>query len=187
MKKIVLASGSPRRREILTQMDLEFEIVKSPFVEEFDHSHFSYEEIEKLSFGKANAVLPFLKEDALVIGADTVVVLDDKVLGKPIDFDDAKSMLKALSNRKHFVVTSISVIESKTGLAKTTSTTSFVEFNELTDKMIEDYINNFAPYDKAGSYGIQELPPEFVKTIDGSFENIIGLCPKALSKLLQEL
>ena len=93
-------------------------------------------------------------------------------------------MLNMLSNKKHFVVTSICVINSKTKIYKINSTTSYVEFNNLTDDMITDYINNFKPFDKAGSYGIQELPEGFVKAIEGSFENIIGLCPKALEKLL---
>ena len=88
MKKIILASGSPRRKQILTEMGLTFEVVKSPFVEEFDHSHFSYQEIERLAFGKARAVADEIKGEYLVIGADTVVVLNDKVLGKPKDFEE---------------------------------------------------------------------------------------------------
>lgn len=185
MSKIILASGSPRRQQILKEMGLEFEIIKSPFVEEFDHEHFSYEEIERLAFGKARAVADNLNGDFLVIGADTVVVLENKVLGKPHDFNEAKQMLEMLSDKKHFVVTSICVINTIDNSTKISSTTSFVEFNKLTTEMIENYITNFKPFDKAGSYGIQELPPNFVKSIDGSFENIIGLCPNALSKLLQ--
>ena len=184
MTKIILASGSPRRKQILSDMGLEFEIIKSPFKEEFDHEHFSYKAIENLAYGKAKAVCDLLKEECIVIGADTVVVLGDKVLGKPKDFDEAKFMLKMLSNKKHFVVTSICVINSKTNVFTINSTTSYVEFNKLTDEMITDYINNFKPYDKAGSYGIQELPESFIKNIEGSFENIIGLCPKALAELL---
>jgi len=95
-------------------MGLTFEVVKSPFVEEFDHSHFSYQEIERLAFGKARAVADEIKDDCLVIGADTVVVLNDKVLGKPKDFEEAKLMLEELSGKKHFVVTSICVIDTKT-------------------------------------------------------------------------
>ena len=186
MKPIILASGSPRRKQILEEMGLTFEVVKSPFVEEFDHEHFSYQEIERLAFGKSRAVADMRNDDVLVIGADTVVVLNDKVLGKPKDFDEAKLMLKMLSNKKHFVVTSICVIDAFSGDTSINSTTSYVEFNELTDTMIEDYINTCKPYDIAGSYGIQELPPTFVKNIDGSYENIIGLCPLALTKLLQE-
>ena len=187
MTKIILASGSPRRKQILSEMGLNFEIIKSPFVEEFDHEHFSYEAIENLAFGKAKAVCELLNEKALVIGADTVVVLDNKVLGKPKDFDDAKCMLKLLSDNKHFVVTSVCVINSKSGEYKIKSTTSYVEFNNLTEQMIINYINEFKPYDKAGSYGIQELPDSFIKNIEGSFENIIGLCPNSLSDILRDM
>ena len=185
MTKLILASGSPRRKQIISDMGLNFEVIKSPFEEEFDHEHFTYEAIEKLAYGKAEAVCNLLTDEYLVIGADTVVVLNDKVLGKPNDFDDAKSMLEQLSGKKHFVVTSICVMNSKTNIFKISSTTSYVEFNVLSDNLIVDYINNFKPYDKAGSYGIQELPKAFVKNIDGSFENIIGLCPIALKELLE--
>lgn len=186
MKRIILASGSPRRKQILSNMGLEFDVVKSPFVEEFDHSHFSYQEIERLAFGKARAVADEIKDDALVIGADTVVVLDDKVLGKPKDFDEAKTMLEMLSGKKHFVVTSICIIDSTSNTTKIDSTTSYVEFNKLSEEMITSYIKDFKPLDKAGSYGIQELPSGFVKNVDGSFDNIIGLSSDSLSKLLQE-
>lgn len=186
MKRIILASGSPRRKQILSDMGLEFEVVKSPFVEEFDHSHFSYQEIERLAFGKARAVADEIKGDALVIGADTVVVLNDKVLGKPKDFDEAKTMLEMLSGKRHFVVTSICIIDTSSNTTKIDSTTSYVEFNKLSEEMITAYIKNFKPFDKAGSYGIQELPSVFVKNVDGSFDNIIGLSSDSLSKLLQE-
>lgn len=186
MKRIILASGSPRRKQILSDMGLNFEVVKSPFVEEFDHSHFTYQEIERLAFGKARAVADEIKSDVLVIGADTVVVLDDKVLGKPKDFNKAKIMLEMLSGKKHFVVTSICVIDTNSNTTKIESTTSYVEFNKLSEEMIESYINDFKPFDKAGSYGIQELPSGFVKNVDGSFDNIIGLSSESLSKLLQE-
>lgn len=93
-------------------------------------------------------------------------------------------MLKALSNRQHFVVTAICVIDVLSMRKKIHSTTSYVEFENLSDEMINDYIENFKPFDKAGSYGIQELPQGFVKSVGGSFENIIGLCPKALEKTL---
>lgn len=185
MVKIILASASPRRKEILKNMGLNYEITKSPFIEEFDHEHFSYKAIENLAYGKAKAVSDLQNEEVLVIGADTVVVLDNKVLGKPKNFEEAKAMLNMLSGRQHIVVTSICIINSKTNNFEINSTTSKVEFNKLTEKMIEEYINKFLPYDKAGSYGIQELPKEFVHNIDGSLENIIGLCSKTLTNMLQ--
>ena len=93
-------------------------------------------------------------------------------------------MLKSLSGREHFVVTAICIIDSVSGRKKFHSTTSYVEFENLTDEMINSYIDEFKPFDKAGAYGIQELPQGFVKRIGGSFENIVGLCPKALEKTL---
>lgn len=149
-----------------------------------DSRVFSYEKIENLAYNKANEVAKCLSEEALVVGADTVVVLDNNILGKPKDEKEAFQMLKALANRQHFVVTSICVIEVPSMRKKVHSTTSYVEFEDLSDEQINFYITNFKPLDKAGSYGIQELPPGFVKSVGGSFENIIGLCPKALKKTL---
>ena len=202
-KKIILASSSPRRHKILEEMGLEFEVIPSDYDEVIEDFSFSYEKIEELAYNKAKAVLNlvnsslltslnsaspqlngFLCHFSLILGADTVVVLENKILGKPRDEEEAKSMLKQLSGKRHSVVTSICVIDSMTSSKKMLSTTSFVEFNELTDETIEDYINRFKPFDKAGSYGIQELPENFVKRIEGSFENIIGLCPLAVEEIL---
>lgn len=184
MKSIILASSSPRRKELIKTLNIDFKIIPSSYVEKIDNDIFSYEKIEKLAYNKALAVAKSIREDALVIGADTVVVLDNKILGKPKDKNEAYSMLKSLSGREHFVVTSICVIESVSLRKKVVSTTSYVEFEDLSDEMIKSYIEIFNPLDKAGAYGIQELPQGFVKHIGGSFENIIGLCPKALNKAL---
>ena len=129
--------------------------------------------------------MPLIKEPAKIIGADTVVVLDDKILGKPSGKTGAVEMLKKLSGRTHSVVTAIVVINSATGEVKKTAVTSYVTFEKLTDKQIEYYVEHFKPFDKAGSYGIQEMPAGYIKSYDGSLENIIGLCPKALAELLR--
>ncbi len=184
MKRLILASGSPRRKKIFEDLGLDFEIIKSPYEEVLYNRDFTYEKIENLAYNKALEVAKNIKDDAIVVGADTIVVLDNQILGKPKDKDEAYKMLKALSNKQHFVVTSICAIETPSMRKKIHSTTSYVTFNELSDDMIHNYINDFNPLDKAGSYGIQELPQGFVKTIGGSFENIIGLCPKALKKTL---
>ena len=94
-------------------------------------------------------------------------------------------MLKKLSGKTHSVVTAIVVINSETGEIKKTAVTSYVTFEKLTDKQIEYYVEHFKPFDKAGSYGIQEMPEGYIKCYDGSLENIIGLCPKALAELLR--
>ena len=145
---------------------------------------FSYDFIENLAFNKAKAVIPLVKEPSLIIGADTVVVIDNEILGKPDGYEGAFKMLKRLSCRTHIVVTSIVVINSETGDLKKNSTTSEVTFENLTDEQIKYYIDNFKPFDKAGSYGIQEMPEGYIKSYTGDFENIIGISSKALLDLL---
>ncbi|MGN0017502.1 MAG: nucleoside triphosphate pyrophosphatase [Candidatus Gastranaerophilaceae bacterium] len=185
MKKIILASASPRRKAIFEKLNINFEIIPSSYEESMPNHIFSYDKIENLAYNKALSVAKKIKEPALVVGADTVVVLDNNILCKPKDKTDAFYMLKSLSNRKHFVVTAICVIDTTTMRKKVSSTTSYVEFENLTDEMINNYIDTFNPLDKAGAYGIQELPSGFLKSVNGSFENIIGLCPKALQKILK--
>lgn len=204
--KLILASSSPRRKEILDKMNLEFEIVQSDYIENLENSKFSYEKIEELAFNKGKAVFDKLRnaqlstERLLILSADTVVVvvgkcfnafdceqnlLKGKILGKPKNEEDAFKMLKILSGKKHAVVTSVCVIDLQTAKRNILSTTSYVEFEELSDELIKDYIIKFKPLDKAGAYGIQELPNGFVKNIEGSFENIVGLCPKTVEKILK--
>ena len=185
MKKIILASAAPRRKAIFEKRNINFEIIPSSYEESMPNHIFSYDKIENLAYNKALFVAKKIKEPALVVGADTVVVLDNNILCKPKDKTDAFYMLKSLSNRKHFVVTAICVIDTTTMRKKVSSTTSYVEFENLTDEMINNYIDTFNPLDKAGAYGIQELPSGFLKSVNGSFENIIGLCPKALQKILK--
>jgi len=182
--KIILASSSPRRAEILRKNKIEVEIMPSPYVEEHTTTAFSYEFIEKLAYNKALAVASIIQEPSLIIGADTVVVLDGEILGKPYNYENAFIMLKKLSNRTHFVVTSIAVINSKTKKYKINSTTSYVTFENLSDEQIDFYIKNFKPFDKAGSYGIQEMPSGYIKKYTGDLENIIGISSKSLLELL---
>jgi len=188
MKKIVLASSSQRRKDILTTAGIEFEIIPSSFEEVLENLDFSYEKIENLAFCKAREVVSKLNYSVdcsiLVIGADTVVVFEGQIFGKPKDEFEAVNMLKTLSGKIHSVVTSICVINCQTQENRFLSTTSYVEFENLSDEMINFYVQNYKPLDKAGSYGIQELPDGFVKNIDGSLENIIGLCSSALTEVL---
>lgn len=184
MGKIVLASSSPRRRDILKLNNYEFEIIPSPYVEDHTRTDFSYDFIENLAKNKALAVVPLVNEPSTIIGADTVVVLEEKILGKPDGRIGAIKMLKKLSGKIHSVVTSIAVVNSENGDCKLKSTTSKVEFSQLTDEQIEYYVDIFKPFDKAGSYGIQEMPEGYIKGYTGSLENIIGLCPKALKEIL---
>lgn len=186
MKKIILASSSPRRKDILKKMGLSFEIVPSSYEENLESLDFEYKKIEDLAYYKAKSILHNLNFPALIIGADTVVVLGNQILGKPKNKSEAIKMLKNLSGNVHSVVTSVCVIDTESSNYKILSTTSKVEFQNLSEDEIKFYVENFSPLDKAGSYGIQELPNSFIKNIEGSFENIIGICPIAVEKLLSQ-
>ncbi len=184
MGKMILASSSPRRAEILK--DYKLEIIPSPYVEQHTKTAFSYSYVEDLAYNKALAVVPLVQEEALIIGADTVVILGEEILEKPEDEQDAFTMLKKLSGKTHSVVTSIAIINSKTKEYKINSTTSNVTFKNLSDELIKNYISDFKPLDKAGSYGIQELPDGFIESVEGDLENIIGISSKAFENLLNE-
>lgn len=187
MKNLVLASKSPRRREILKKAGFIFDIVKSDYEEELDNKEFSYNKIENLAKNKAFGALNNIKEPSFIISADTVVILDNKILTKPVDRDDAFKTLQSLSNKIHQVVTSICILDSETQKYVINSTTTKVEFNLLTDEMIEFYIDTYKPFDKAGAYGIQELPKGYVNKIIGNLENVIGLSSDAVKESILQL
>ena len=187
MVKLILASNSPRRKKIMKEMGLEYEVIPSNYDEKLDSDVFSYDKIEDLATQKCLDVVRRSDKNSIVIAADTVVVLHNKILGKPHTKGNAFKMLKLLSGETHSVVTSICGINTKTNKAALISTTSYVRFNKLTDGMINDYIKEYAPLDKAGSYGIQELPPNYIEKFEGSFENIVGLDPEAVKKVLRQL
>ncbi len=185
MGKIILASSSPRRESILKSIKLDFDVIPSEYAEPHNQTAFSYEFVENLAYNKALDVAKKYRDNKIVIGADTIVVIDNKILGKPKDYKDAFRMLKELSGRTHFVVTGVAVINSEDLSYKTQSETTYVTFKKLTDKQIEDYIKDYKPYDKAGSYGIQELPEGFIEKVEGELDNVIGLPSKLLVELLK--
>ena len=187
MIKLILASNSPRRKAIFTNMGLDYTIIPSEYDEKLDSNEFSYEKIEDIATQKCLDVVRRVDKDSLVFAADTVVVLHNKILGKPHTKENAYTMLKELSGETHMVVTSICAINTKTNRAVTLSTTSYVRFTEWTDEMINYYIDTFNPLDKAGSYGIQELPPNYIDKFEGSFENIVGLCSESVKTVLNRL
>ena len=187
MKKIILASTSPRRKKILSEMGIDFEIISPKYDEKIEDKHFTDEIIKNIAINKAKSVLPEIKEPSLIIGSDTVVIINGIITGKPKDKNDAFNILNALSGIKHFVVTSIAIIDSETGKCLCENTKSEIEFNPLSDEDINNYIENFKPFDKAGAYGIQELPKNFVKEITGDFDNIVGFPTKTLKKMLSDM
>jgi len=187
MGKIILASSSPRRSGILKEMKLDFDVIPSEYDEPHNQTAFSYQFVESLAYNKAVDVaekLHIKRQFCKVIGADTIVVIDNHILGKPNDYEDAVAMLKLLSDKTHFVVTAVAVINSAGMEYKIKSDTTYVTFEKLSDEQIKYYIDNFRPYDKAGSYGIQELPEGFIKSVEGNMDNVIGLPSKVVAELL---
>lgn len=171
---IILASGSPRRKELLENMGIRaFSIVKPDFDESAVTAGDPGELVEALSRGKAEAAAQQLPPDSLIIAADTVVVLDGTVLGKPADAVGAVEMLTALSGRRHQVYTGVTV--RRGGSVITEHEVTEVAFRSLTQTEIQNYVATGEPMDKAGSYGIQGLGSLLVEEIKGDYFNVMGL------------
>lgn len=173
---IVLASGSPRRRELMAMLGVDFRVDTSRPIDEIVPPGLSADEVPAyLSRLKAAPYLPHLADDEVLITADTVVILDNRVIGKPRDADDARRILANLAGRTHRVVSGVSIGRSD-GSLHTFSETTEVDFAPLSAEEINYYVDNFKPLDKAGAYGIQEwIGAAAVKGIRGSFYNVMGL------------
>lgn len=183
---IILASASPRRKALLEMLGVDLTIIPAKAEETIDPALTPEELVKALSRQKAAEVAAeSAAEDAVVIGADTVVVLDGAVLGKPKDEADAKRMLSALSGRGHAVWTGITAIRDGRSLSRAERTEVF--FRPLSEREIDAYIATGDPLDKAGAYGAQDLASLFVERIDGDFFNVVGLPLCALGRLLKEL
>ncbi len=184
--KIILASASPRRKELLELINLKFEINPSNIDEILNEDLSLEKKIEDLSYQKALNIADKTSDDYLVIGADTVVEINGEILGKPKDKDDAKRMLKLLSGKYHSVITAIAIISTKdkSNFVVTHEKTK-VKFIDLTDEKIEKYINSGEPMDKAGAYAIQGLGVMFVQSIEGCYTNVVGLPIPLLTNILE--
>jgi septum formation protein len=183
--KIILASTSPRRLELLRGLGLKVKVVGSRVKE----SQFSIKNPEKLvktlALTKAQEVARRTKE-GLVIGADTIVVLKRKILGKPKDSKEAKSMLGELSGRTHEVLTGLAVIDASSGKTVVDFVRTKVTFRKLSEKEIASYVVADKPFDKAGAYAIQEKAGLFVEKINGCYFNVVGLPLARLAEILKE-
>ena len=171
---IILASNSPRRKSLLELIDMPFKVIASTVHEDFNI------DLKPIEFAKHYANLKALDiaqeyPDSLVIGADTIVVLDEEIIGKPKDENDSKLMLRKLSDRTHTVITGVSLVWKENNIVDTFNEETKVTFQHLTDKQIQFYIDNYNPLDKAGSYGIQDWFAVCVKKIDGCFYNVMGM------------
>lgn len=185
--KLVLASGSPRRKELLSQLGYDFDIVV-PNVEEAQQANETPTRyVARLSQDKAFAAQQLLSvrdENAIIIGSDTIVVADDHVLEKPVDYNDAKNMLSLLSDRNHQVMTAVTV--RKGSQFKTSVIVTDVWFKPLSLDEIECYWESGEPCDKAGSYAIQGIGGRFVTRIEGSYYAVVGLPLFETDQLLHE-
>lgn len=194
-KRIILASQSPRRHSLIKKIVSDFDVVKPDFDEKLDSKNYTDDAIKSLSLQKAMSVLSSneitgtgicVSKNTFIISADTMVVMDNTIYGKPKDEPDAIRMLKELSGKRHFVVTAVTVLDSDSKKAFTDLVKTFVTFQDLPDKLIQDYVHNQKPLDKAGAYGIQEMGSEFIKCVEGDLENVIGLPTFKLKELLAE-
>ena len=182
---IVLASKSPRRQELMKGIGLEFSVITKDVDESYPSNMSVYDVAPFLSLKKAKAFNDDeLPENYMVITADTVVIVDDMILGKPKDEADARGMLGRISGKKHSVITGVTIRTSDK--VKTFSVVSKVSFETLDQEEIDYYVNNFRPYDKAGAYGIQEWIGYIgVNHVEGSYFNVMGLPTQKLYKMLK--
>lgn len=179
---LILASSSPRRIELLKKLDIDFKVIPSQFNENIALGKKPYEYAVACARGKAEEV--YARTGGTVLGADTIVVVNGKILGKPKDKEEAKVMLNLICGTEHDVITGVCLI--KKGSIATAFERTKLFINKLSDIELENYINSGMPLDKAGAYGIQdEIIKKNVRYIKGSLDNVIGLPTELLTKLLK--
>ena len=173
-KRLVLASQSPRRKVLFQQLGVAFDVKESYIDEIFDLSQSPEQNVKQLSYQKASAVAETV-DNAIVVGADTIVVLNGKILGKPVDSNDAIAMLKLLSGKTHEVYTGFCLIDRPTNKQYSDVEVTKVTFRNLGADEIQKYVAGGSPLDKAGAYGIKDdYGAVFVEKIDGCFYNVVG-------------
>ncbi len=183
--RFILASKSPRRSELLGNIDVDFEVSVSDADEDkIPKTLPPHLYVQELAVLKGTSVASGYKKGCYVIAADTVVVYNGEIIGKPADAEDAKRILSALSGNTHFVYTGFSVTDAANMHTVSGYEATEVHFKDLEDREIDDYINSGAPFDKAGAYGIQGRAGLFVDGIKGDFFNVVGLPVCALNKLM---
>ena len=186
MNKIVLASSSPRRIEILTKFGLNPTVLKAEIEEKISNGEKPEIVVMGLALEKALSVSKDLEKDRIIIAADTIVVLDNKILGKPSDEEEAYNMLHSLSGKEHKVITGLSIIKVQSNIKIVDYETTYVKFRDLSKEKINNYIKTKEPMDKAGAYGIQGLGEILVEEIKGSYSNVVGLPIGKLDFLLSK-
>jgi septum formation protein len=185
-KKLILASASPRRRELLTEAGYRFEVIPSRVDEVtlVDPSLGPAEVAKRIAAFKARDIAVGVKEPAAVLGADTIVVCDNEILGKAGDADEARRMLFRLSRTRHRVITGVALIETDTGREVIEAETSGILMRPMSEAEIEEYIASGSWQDKAGAYAVQEGADKFIIKIEGSYTNVVGLPMELVKKML---
>jgi len=181
--RFVLASGSPRRRQLLEDAGYEVEVVIPP-VEEISHDWFTIRELTVCNATRKALGVAQTSPSAVVLGADTLVSLDDEVLGKPADLKEAAQILRRLSGRSHEVWTAVCLCHSVSRRSQSFHVVSRVEFRDLTDRAIQDYFKKVNPLDKAGAYAAQGHGKEIIQRIEGSYSNVVGLPMEMTARML---
>jgi len=183
--KIILASKSPRRKEVLEKISLDFKVVPSNIIENFDRTNPSVF-VQTCANEKAKKV-SIANSENYVLGADTIVVLNKKILEKPHDINESQKMLESLSGKVHKVFTGVSIQNIDKKINKSFYCMTEVELNKISREIIDYYIKNYNPCDKAGSYGIQDWFSSQIKKINGCYYNVMGLPLSKVFKCLLEL
>ena len=174
MARLILASSSPRRKEILEKANIPF-VVMEPDVDETQFAGSDPKSIVmQLARKKALSVMGSADYDDIILGVDTIVYDEGRILGKPCCKDEASNMMKSLSNKTHLVISGVCILQ-KNGFEKLFACETLVEFGRIEDEEINEYVLSDEPYDKAGGYAIQGLASKFVKSINGCFYNVMGL------------
>jgi septum formation protein len=190
LPKLILASGSPRRAEILTSVGWDFTKDSADIDETERAGEAAMDYVRRLAREKAEAVA-HKYEDAIVLGADTTVVIDGRIIGKPVDFDDAKRMLKMLAGNHHEVLTGVALVKKSTGNNETRTVVGVqstrVKFAEMTAAEIDFLAENGEPLDKAGAYAVQAQAALFIEGIEGDYWNVVGLPINLVYGLMREL
>jgi septum formation protein len=185
MKTIILASASPRRKELLEKIGLKFEVDASDCEEEINAGLDPHELARQLAIKKAKSVAARHK-NAIIIAADTIGVIRNKILGKPYTKNEACKMLRQISGKSHLVITSFSILDTGTNKIVTGTVNTRVYIRRLTGQEIDDYVETGEPLDKAGAYAIQGMGALIVEKIEGDYYNVMGLPLHALAEALKE-
>lgn len=183
--RFVLASGSPRRRQLLKEAGYEFEIV-SPPGEEIAHAWFSIREMTVCNATRKALCVAETSPDAVVLAADTLVTIDGRVIGKPVDIHDAVRILRSLSGRTHEVWTAVFIRHAARRKSRSFQESSRVRFRKLGDRAIRDYLAKVNPLDKAGAYAAQGHGTEIIEWIEGSYSNVVGLPIEETTRALRD-